>query len=185
MSLSEKADVRRRVRALMEAQDPAERVRKSAIAAEKILALGAFRNARCVCLYVSMPHEADTSSLIDEALKEGKRVVVPRCDMKTMALMLYAIQNRRELQRGTWGILEPEPRPERLADPADVECIVVPGVAFDDECNRVGNGKGFYDRFLKKLKPGTPKIGLGFSFQRVERLPVEPFDVRLDRIVTD
>jgi 5-formyltetrahydrofolate cyclo-ligase len=89
------------------------------------------------------------------------------------------------LKAGTWGILEPEPDPGRAVRPETVACVLVPGVAFDADGNRIGNGKGFYDRFLKTLKPGAAKIGLAYSLQMVPRVPVDAHDVKLDLVLTD
>lgn len=183
--MEDKRDLRKRVRALMEAQAPDERRRRSASVADKLFALDAFRKAPAVCFYVAMPHEVDTAPMIDKALARGMRVCVPRCDMETIELTLYEIRDRAHLQKGTWGILEPEPHPARAVDPAEIACVVVPGVAFDAGGNRVGNGKGFYDRFLKKLAPGAAKIGLAYSLQMVPRVPAEPHDVKLDQVLTD
>jgi 5-formyltetrahydrofolate cyclo-ligase len=183
--MDDKRELRKRVRALLEGQEASERRRRSLAVDEKLFALDAFKKATSVCFYVAMPHEVDTAPMIDRAIAAGMRVTVPRCDMKTIELSLYEIRHRADLKAGTWGIYEPEPHPERLVDPKDVRCVVVPGVAFDAAGNRVGNGKGFYDRFLKKISPDALKVGLGYSFQLVPRVPVDAHDVKLDLILTD
>ncbi|MBI2095361.1 MAG: 5-formyltetrahydrofolate cyclo-ligase [Candidatus Omnitrophica bacterium] len=87
--------------------------------------------------------------------------------------------------KNSYGILEPVPDPSALVEPAKVDLAVVPGVVFDRANHRLGRGRGFYDRFLKKLKAGTPKVGLAYAFQVVETVPVDTHDVRLDQVLTD
>lgn len=169
----------------MDAQAPDDRRRKSATVEKKLFALGKFKKAPVVCFYVAMPHEVDTAPMIDRALAAGMRVCVPRCNAQTIDLTLYAIESRAQLKAGTWGILEPAPDPARLVRPENVACVLVPGVAFDADGNRIGNGKGFYDRFLKKLAPGASKIGLAYSLQMVPRIIVDAHDVKLDLVLTD
>ncbi len=183
--MEDKRALRKRVRGLMDAQTPDDRRRKSLAVGEKLFALKKFTKAPVVCFYAAMPHEVDTAPMIDRALTSGMRVCVPHCDMQTVELALYEISSRAHLEAGTWGIPEPEPLPARLVRPEDVACVIVPGVAFDADGNRIGNGKGFYDRFLKKLKPGALKIGLAYSLQMVARVPVDTHDVKLDLVLTD
>jgi 5-formyltetrahydrofolate cyclo-ligase len=180
-----KKDVRRRVKAAMEAQGASDRAKKSAAIAEKLFSHEAFGRAKCVAFYVSMPHEVATDAMIDRAISEGKRVTVPRCDMETVELTFHEIADRSMLQAGTWGILEPGPRAAKVVHPDALDFVVVPGVAFDRAGNRIGNGKGFYDKFLKKLRPGTPKVALAYAIQLVPEVPVEPHDVKLDGVLTD
>ncbi len=183
--MEDKRALRKRIRGLMDFQAPVDRRRKSLAVAEKLFALENFTKAPLVCFYVAMPHEVDTVPMIERALASGMRVCVPRCDMKTVELTFYEIRALADLRAGTWGILEPEPHPERAVRLEDVRCVLVPGVAFDPDGNRIGNGKGFYDRFLKKLKPGAAKIGLAYSLQMVPRVPVDAHDVKLDFVLTD
>lgn len=183
--MEDKRQLRKRIGERLEAQPPDERRRGSLAVEKKLFDVDGFCKAPVVAFYVAMPHEVDTAPMIDRALAAGMRVGVPRCDMKTIELTLYEIRNRERLQRGTWGILEPEPHPACLVKPEDVACVVVPGVAFDADGNRLGNGRGFYDRFLKKLRPGALKIGLAYGLQMVPHVPVEAHDVKLDLILTD
>ena len=83
------------------------------------------------------------------------------------------------------GILEPAADPKRRIPPGRLDCVFVPGIAFDKRQNRLGRGAGFYDRFLKRVSKRASKIGLGFSFQIVPRVPTEAHDVRLDTVLTD
>lgn len=181
-----KKSLRQELKARLSAQLPEERAFKSLLIQRKLFGLDAFKKAGCVCFFVAMPFEVDTASMIDGALDLGKRVLVPLTDLENKELNLYEIKDRRsDLRPGTMGILEPMPERTRKAAVAEVDCIVVPGLVFDSRHYRIGHGAGFYDRFLKTLAPSVQKIGLGFSFQVLPEVPVEPHDVRLDAVLTD
>ena len=168
------------------AQDPVERAARSLRIADRLFADEAFQRARTVCFYASLPAEADTSGMIDRALSDGKRVLVPRADLPGRRLDWFRIRDRaKDLEPGTMGIPEPVGALVRRARPGEAECVLVPGLGFDRRNNRLGRGAGFYDRFLAGLGPGAMKIGIGFSFQVVDALPVEDHDVRLDAVLTD
>ena len=161
------------------------REEKSRVIGEKLFALDAFRDARTVCFYVGMPTEVDTAPLIDAALALGKTVLVPFCNSKRGKLLFYRIENRKDLKKGVFGIWEPDPQKACPADASAADCVLVPGLAFDRAKNRLGRGKGYYDKFLAKLDPKVPKIGLAFSFQKVKSVPTAGHDVKLDNIITD
>ncbi len=181
-----KVTLRRAVLARLESQSPRLKRQKSLLIHRKLLALPEFQTARSVCFYVSLPMEVDTRGLIQKALGLGKRVAVPISDLSKRALRFYEISDlKKDLKKGSLGILEPDPMRTQLLDVKDIDLIVVPGVAFDAECNRLGRGAGFYDRFLKKIGKKIKKVGLAFSEQMVPKVPVEKHDIRLDYILTD
>ena len=152
----------------------------------KLFSLDAFKKAKCVCFYVSLPTEVETRGMIDEALVLGKRVLVPLTNLENKELSLYEIKNRQnDLKKGAHGIMEPVPENTRLANLEEADCLIVPGIAFDKRNHRIGRGEGYYDRFLKKLSPRVSKIGLAFSCQVVQEIPTEAHDVRLDMVLTD
>ena len=180
-----KEGLRQEIRQKLQAQSPADRRKKSLIIEEKLFNLEPFKKAALVCFYVSTPVEVDTASMIDRALRAGKRILVPRIN-DGGSLQLYEIKDRQgDLEKGAFGIMEPLPSRTRLADAKEMGCVITPGVAFDRTNHRLGRGKGFYDRFLAGLGPGVAKIGIAFSFQIVEEVPRAGHDVRLDVILTD
>ena len=159
---------------------------KSVKIKEKLFSLGAFKVAHCVCFYVSLPLEVNTKGMMDEALKLGKRVLVPLTNLENKELSLYEITNRRkDLIEGAFGIMEPCPGTTRLARLDEAECLIVPGVVFDKQNHRIGHGGGFYDRFLKRFSSKIPKIGLAFSFQVIQEIPTQAHDVKVDMVLTD
>lgn len=178
-------ELRQEIKKKLFEQRHEERGDRSWKIAEKVLKLLEFQRANCVHFYMSLPSEVDTEFLVDRALAIGKRVVLPRADLENKELHWYEIKNRSlDLKRGALGIFEPDPRTARKFT-EEVECVFVPGIAFDKQNNRIGHGSGFYDRFFSKLSPGVYKVGLAFSFQVLPEIPVEAHDVRLDEVITD
>lgn len=163
--------------------DDSEVKKKSACIIDQLIKTDEFKGASVIHTYVSITSkkEADTISLITYCLKSGKRVVVPKM-MDKGELKHIEITTINNLKKNDWGILEPENNNE--VNISDVELIVVPMVAADRHRNRLGYGKGYYDRFLSKVD--AFKTGLLFEVQFFEELlPVDSFDVPLDKIITE
>lgn len=185
MKDSLKKTLRSRIYRQLKTQSAEEARTRSDKLTAKLFSFEPFQKAGVVACYVSLAEEVDTRQLIDRALRLGKRVVVPKCDLKKRRLDFYEIKSRKELKKGALGIPEPKTDPARLMRPRQIDCVLVPGIAFDKKKNRLGRGAGFYDRFLKRVSKKTSTIGLGFSFQLVARVPTEPHDVKLDCVMTD
>ena len=177
--------LRSRLYRRLKTQSARDRRIRSLKLAAKLFSFEPFRKAGLVAFYVSLAEEVDTRSLIDRAFRLGKRIAVPKCDLKKRRLEFYEIKSRKELKKGVLGIPEPTADPAWRVRPRQFDCVLVPGIAFDRRQNRLGRGAGFYDRFLKRVPKRTFKIGLGFSFQIVPRVPTEAHDVRLDAVMTD
>lgn len=136
--------------------------------------------------YASLPEEVDTQAILHRVLSEKKEILLPVMDGKKKKLIFYKIRDlKKDLRLGVYGILEPDPAKTRRVKAAEIECVLVPGVAFDRQGYRLGRGGGYYDRFLKTVRARTTKVGLGFSFQAVDHIPKNKHDVRLDIILTD
>jgi len=158
---------------------------KSQRIAEILLSLDLIKNNKTIMVYVNMPGEVRTEKIIHDLLKAGKTVVVPVCIPQKVDLLASEIKGLHELVPGHYGILEPKEEFIRPVDPGILEIIIVPGIAFDMHGNRIGHGKGYYDRFLMKVPPFAKKIGLAFDFQMMHRVPVCHFDVPMDLIITE
>ncbi len=135
-----------------------------------------FRKARTVLLYHSLNDEVFTHEFI-EAWKEKKRILLPVVSGDWLELREYS--GIQQTTPGSYGITEPLGTPFTRYE--EIDLVVVPGVAFDLRKNRLGRGKGYYDRLLPLVK--AYKIGICFPFQVVEDIPVEEFDVCMDEIV--
>ena len=139
-----------------------------------------FLHAHTLLLYSALPDEVPTQTLIDELVAQGKTVLLPRVVSDTdMELRRYS--GPADLQQGAFGIMEP--MAELFTDYAAIDVAIIPGMAFDDEGHRLGRGKGYYDRFLAKLSPTTYKIGLCFSWQRVDHVPTDDHDIPMDEVI--
>jgi len=158
---------------------------KSQRIAELLFSLDLIQNSKIIMMYVNMPGEVRTERIIQDLLEAGKTVVVPVCIPQKVELLASEIKGLHELVPGHYGILEPKKEVIRPVDPGILEIITVPGLAFDIHGNRVGHGKGYYDRFLMKVSPFAKKIGLAFDFQLMSSVPVCHFDVPMDLIITE
>lgn len=136
-------------------------------------------DATTILIYHPLPDEVDTTQLIDQLILEGKRVLLPRVTgPTTMELREYCGSN--SLQSGAFGIMEPTGK--LFTDYEQIQVAVVPGVAFDNSGYRLGRGRGYYDRLLAN-KPYIYKIGVCFDFQKVETVPHDAHDIRMDIVV--
>jgi 5-formyltetrahydrofolate cyclo-ligase len=161
------------------------RVRAASEAVEaRLVRLPEFARARSFLVYVSRRHEIDTHGLIQRLLARRCRVCVPRFEEATRE---YAVSELRdfheELAEGKFRILEPKPDKFRHVRAESLEVFVMPGLAFDKQGNRLGRGKGYFDRLLQHAR-GT-KIALAYDFQVLNEILAEAHDVRLDFIVTE
>lgn len=180
-----KLALRQRTLAARDALCPEVWTAASEAIAERILAVPEFRKANTVLLTFPFRSEWDTLPLVRAALAEGKTVAVPRVDVKTRMLELYAItEPERDVAPGHRGVPEPSldcPRVERAA----IDFVLVPGVAFDLEGRRLGYGGGFYDRLLPLLQPHVARVTGAFDLQIVERVPAAPHDISVGALVTE
>jgi len=174
------------MRSRLETLSPDERHQKSLRIEEKLFKLGAFRKARTVCFYVGTDTEVDTVPMIERTITMGKRVLLPRVNLENKELKLFEIKDvRAQLLPGSLGILEPDPAKAKAASQNDIECVIVPGLAFDAARRRLGRGAGFYDRFLAQLPANIFKVALAFSFQVFPEIPHEAHDQTLDEVLTE
>lgn len=181
-----KARIRKRALMLRNGMDKEERNKKSCAITEHIMGTHWYRNADILLVYAAYQSEADIGGLIRKALGEGKRVYCPR--VKGDHMDFYRIYSTKDLREGYCGIKEPVAKTDRLFTQEEADgnqCLMLmPGSAFDREGNRIGYGKGYYDRYLEKF-PGIPAIGVCFACQVQERIPAGQYDKKADRIVTE
>lgn len=150
---------------------------------KKLKKLNCFLEADTIHTYVSMEQqrEVSTRSLIQDCLDLGKKVVVPKI-REGSQMTHHPIQSLSELKQNSWGVLEPTTG--ESANPQELSLIVVPMVAADFEMNRIGYGKGFYDRFLKQA--GAFRVGLCYNCTLSwNRLPVDTFDQQMNVVITE
>lgn len=159
---------------------PEEKLRRSEAVMRHVEQLPEFRKARVVLMYWSMADEVQTHAFVERWHRE-KTVLLPCVDGDDLRLRQYT--GPECLVAGEqFGIGEPT-GPE-WTDLEAVELIVVPGVAFDLRNNRMGRGRGFYDRLLKST-PRAVKVGVAYGFQLLDEIPVEAFDVPMNLVIHD
>ena len=153
----------------------------------QLMLLPEMKTCSTIMTYVDFGKEVRTVPLISELFNLRKHVVVPFCH--NGEIHLFRLKNLKELAPGYFGILEPKIELRQLSDrqamPNELNLIFVPGMAFDPNGGRLGRGKGFYDRFLKKNSENTLKIGLAFDWQLFDAIPMFENDQYVDIVVTE
>ncbi|MBQ4153345.1 MAG: 5-formyltetrahydrofolate cyclo-ligase [Oscillospiraceae bacterium] len=160
-----------------------DKVRMDETIFQQIIALPEYREAKMLITYISTPIEVATFRLVEDALRNGKTVVAPRCVPDRIAMDFYRINGISDLETASFSVLEPKVACcERVSEFPDSICIV-PGLLFDDEGFRLGYGKGYYDRFLSNYQGVT--VGVCYTACMRERLPRGRFDRSVDLLVTE
>ena len=157
-----------------------ERQARSREIGNRLFRLPEYTSSSAIMFFASFRSEVDTVPMIRQALAEGKKIVLPKVQGKEIAL--FEIKDfDKDVSPGTWGILEPHEKNPATLDAVDL--IIVPGLAFDERCNRLGHGAGFYDRLLSQYK--GPTVAIAFEVQIVLQVPVTARDVPVSKIVTE
>ncbi|MDF2628431.1 MAG: 5-formyltetrahydrofolate cyclo-ligase [Symbiobacteriaceae bacterium] len=180
----EKQQLRTEMLARRQSLAPDERERRSLAAQEALIGSPAFAAAHQILIYIAFRGEVGTERIAEAAVTAGKGLVLPRVVKEPRGLVLHAYSgNQAALARGAYGIMEP--RPEwPVVTPAEVDLVVVPGVAFDRTGGRLGYGGGYYDRLLPMM--GHARLaGLAYECQVVEGLPKDPHDIPVDGLATE
>ncbi len=137
-----------------------------------------FRQARSVAFYYALPDEVQTARFLNEWYCK-KQLFLPVIKGDDIYFELF--EGDQHLRSGSLGIPEPILK-EKNKNP-ELDLIVIPGVAFDRQLNRMGRGKGYYDRFLDQTT--AHKTGICFGFQLFDQIPAASFDIKMDRIITE
>ncbi len=177
----DKQRVRKAFLAQRQQLDDQTYTRLSYLAQHRLLESAIFHRAKALALYSPVRREVATGEILRVARSAGKRVYYPRVNGEKLDFLHVATS--ADLSAGAFGVAEPTAGD--AVDAAQLDLMVVPGVAFSIAGYRLGYGKGFYDRQLATLTAATVTVGLGFDFQLVQSLPVEDHDQQLDYIVTD
>lgn len=143
-----------------------------------------FKRCKNVFIYVGFGSEINTTKYIQEFLKLGKSVLIPRTEEKTKKMEAVQIYELYDLEESKYGILEP--KKDKIAfKKEEIDLIILPGVAFDETGSRVGYGGGYYDIFLESLDKKIPKIALCYEFQIVKKINIKEYDIKTDFIITE
>jgi 5-formyltetrahydrofolate cyclo-ligase len=142
-----------------------------------------WENAGVIAITISKSPEVDTLQIIRKAWEQGKRVVVPKCEPKTRTLDFRELTRFSQLESVYFGLFEPIVSETEKVSPAEIDLVVVPGLAFSKDGYRLGFGGGYYDRFLENYQGYT--LSLTFKDQLLSDLPVESHDIPVGKIITD
>lgn len=148
----------------------------------RLMSTRQYKNAEVILCYVSTPIEVDTRVLIQKSLENGKQVAVPKCRPDGISMDFYLINGFEDLEKGTFGVLEPIEERCHIYSGENSICIV-PGLCFDQRGYRLGYGKGYYDRFLTNYSQS--KIGICYNDCVQQRLFCGRFDVPVDLLITE
>jgi 5-formyltetrahydrofolate cyclo-ligase len=150
--------------------------------AGRLLSMPEFAAAGIVLAYHATPEEIDPAPALDHLHSSGVTIAYPRIEAPGV-LGLHIVEHGATLLPGPFGLTEPAPDSPRV-DPAAVDAVIVPGVAFDERCWRLGYGGGYYDRLLPLLRDDCTRIGIAYDEQVLAEIPAAEHDVRLDAVVT-
>lgn len=160
---------------------------------EIVTSLDEYRSAETVFAYYSCRREVDTGGLIAQMLTDGKRLCLPLCTdldergkrfTEAPAMEAREITSVAELVPGAYGI--PEPAGDtQVVQPEEVDLIILPCVTCDRYCRRLGQGGGYYDKFLDSVRPDCAKIALCYEAVLADELPIEEHDMPVDAVVTE
>ena len=175
--ISEKELIREKIKKKKQQLTDKEKEIEAANVFEKIEALPEFINAHNIMIYWSMPDELPTHDFIIRWSKK-KTMLLPV--VKGEDMLIKPFSTKEELKQGSLGIWEPDTQKEYLNS---IDLVIVPGVAFDRNKSRLGRGKGYYDRYF--INKRIVKIGVCFDFQLLESIPIDSFDIKMDKVVTN
>ena len=181
---SVKSSIRKDIQDNRDSLDKRSRQEKSLLIAGRLIGLEKYRDSSNILAYYPFRSEIDTSIIIKDALNCGKEVALPR--VGNGGLDLYYIKDlSKDLEPGSYDIMEPIPSRCRPAEPHKMDIVIVPGVGFDRKHNRLGYGGGFYDRLLAGIPRSVPRIALAFDLQVLDEIPVSGHDLKIDILITE
>ncbi len=179
-----KKDLRTHLKANLAALSADEIHQRSRQACDLLADQPEFERCETVMVFLSLPTEINTAPLVLRAWQDGKRVLAPRVSWEQRRMMPVEIRSLTEdIEDTQWNLRQPlqgDPVPLSMID-----LVVVPGLGFDRAGNRLGRGRGFYDRFLAHSEFAGSTCAVAFEEQIVEAIPADPHDIRVDMLITD
>ncbi len=180
-----KQQIREQAHAARNAQENKDEL--SRVICDRFMALPEYQAAKAVMFYVDVRSEVRTRQHFPAALASGKKIIIPYC--VDGELELFHLESMDELATGMYKILEPKVELRDVAAKkipvAELDLIMVPGVAFDANGGRSGHGKGYYDKLLEHARLDTPLVALAFECQMFDEVPTAEHDVFMDKVITE
>ena len=171
--------LRKEIRNKRESMSREEIAEKSRIITRKFLNSDYYKNSNVIMSYISIKNEIDMKEINEKIISDGKKLILPVIERENIKSV--QIDSYENMEEKKFGVIEPISGKE--VDKSEIDLIIVPGVAFDIKGNRIGFGKGYYDRFLKGYS--GKKIVLAYDFQVVENIDAEEHDERVEEIITE
>jgi 5-formyltetrahydrofolate cyclo-ligase len=183
---SEKKELRQKLLAKLLSLTQEELKRRSQDVQRRLSSLPIYKRAKVIMAYYPLRGEVDILGMIKKDLGK-KRFCFPVMDLERKEIHPFQVKNLEgDFLRGPFGVMQPDTKITKKLDPGEIDLIIVPGLAFDREKNRLGRGAGFYDRFLRRINPPITKVGIAFAFQIFNNLPIHPSaDEKVDMVVSD
>ncbi len=183
------SDVKRRIRAeaSLNRHNQENREELSRAICEKLAGSSQYAAAETILIYVDIPPEVQTRHFFPSMRAQNKRLVIPYCCGDE--LKLFRLDGMEELTPKVFEILEPRDelrdRADRAVEPAELDLVVTPGVAFDPSGGRVGHGRGYFDRLFCQVRPDTYLVGLAFECQLFPKVAMGEYDVYVHKVITE
>ena len=181
--IEEKKILRKKMRSMRESMPKEDRDKASHEIVSRLIENPVYQQSTTIMAYASMPEEIQLNELFDHAFANNKILAIPliigRGTMRPVFLPTI-----EDLVVGDFGIMTVRQDCRTFVEFNDIDCIIVPGAAFDRKGNRLGLGGGYYDRFLKRV-PNAKRIALAFDYQLIESVPAESHDTKMNIIITE
>lgn len=186
--MKQKETLRRTLLRRLRQQSESSRQRKSLAIGRRLFRTRFYRQAHRLLCYAAIDGEVQTRPILEKAIFDGKKVFVPVVTDKARRHM--GVVQIKDLEKdlahpGHYGIPHPLRLSTREISLKKLDLVIVPGVAFDPCCGRLGRGLGYFDRFLSRLPAGIPRLGLAFECQMVGKVPARSHDERMQAVVTE
>lgn len=152
---------------------------------ESLIRMKEYRNAKTVMMYVNVGKEVITNTLMSVANRQGKTVCLPLCIDTVNHIQEARLWNdEHRLVVGAYNIPTPDPS-SPVVKPEEIDMVILPCVSCDDECNRLGHGAGYYDRYIEQLRDDCVTVALCYDKLLADKLPTEPHDKKVDMVITE
>lgn len=179
-----KKQIRKDILKLRDEFDISKKRMADEIILKKLLLREEYIKCKNIFIYIGFGSEIDTKRYIERFWQDNKTVVVPRTNIEKKEMDVVKIDSFDNLVEDKYGILEPD-QSKKSFNKDKIDLVIMPGVAFDKDGGRVGYGGGYYDKFLKTISKDIKKIALCYDFQIISKVPLDPYDIKVDDIITN